>query len=125
MNNKKGATLVEASLIFPLVIAAVMAVIYIIILIYESFSLQSSLHLFLRDQSSQLSDTIYREEELRNYEINHEFHSFRPIITGEEVQKYKAGNLIINEIMRTEKGRFYVIDEAEFIRKASLIKEVL
>ncbi len=50
VKSKKGSTMVEASMIFPIVIAAVMAVLYIVIALYSSLSLQTSLHLALRKE---------------------------------------------------------------------------
>lgn len=117
--------MVEASMIFPLVIAGVIAVIYIIMGLYNSMALQTALHLSLRDQCGQLSDTIYREESFKPYEVSQDFYQLRPILAIEETQEHKTSKIFTQRIQRTEKGRSYVIDEAEFVRKCYLVKEVL
>lgn len=48
--NKKGTTLVEASMIFPVVILAVMAIIYIGISMYEKVTMQCEQHLAQREE---------------------------------------------------------------------------
>lgn len=47
-NNKKGTTMVEAALILPVVILAVMAVIYLTMHMYEKVTMQCATHLEFR-----------------------------------------------------------------------------
>ncbi|WP_027399322.1 TadE/TadG family type IV pilus assembly protein [Anaerovorax odorimutans] len=47
--NKKGTTIVEASLIFPVVIIAVMSIIYISVSMYEKIENQCNDHLIERE----------------------------------------------------------------------------
>ncbi len=115
-NSKKGAALVEAAMIFPLVIAGVMAVIYIVINMYSSLSLQTSLHMALRRESGELSQTVYRQEAGKNFPMQKDWSGIRPVIRMEQKSEYGIDILFHDRVMRQEEGRVYVIDEAELIR---------
>ncbi|MDD4566163.1 MAG: hypothetical protein PHE79_11900 [Eubacteriales bacterium] len=124
IHNKRGATLVEAALIFPLIIAGVMAVLYIIIGLYLSLSLQSSLQISARKECGESSETVYRIEESGEYPLTNVMIGLRPAIVMEAERKYRIRGLFNNEISRKEKGRSYIIDEAEIIRLFYCTKEV-
>ncbi|MEL7654601.1 MAG: hypothetical protein AAGU75_01690 [Bacillota bacterium] len=122
MNSKKGTTLVEASLIFPLVIAAVIAVLYIIIGLYLSLSIQTSLHLSLRKECGEISQTVLRLEDYKDYPFEKDRINFRSALVIEEEKEYQIKGIFSNRIKRKEFGRSYIIDEAEIVRLRSILK---
>jgi hypothetical protein len=124
-HNKRGSTLVEAAMIFPLVIAGVMAVLYIIISLYLSLSLQSSLHVSIRKECGELSETVYGIEEASEYPVTNVMIGLRPAIVIEQEQKYRIRGLFKDEISKKEKGRGYIINEADIIRIFYCAIEVL
>ncbi|MDD2190496.1 MAG: hypothetical protein PHV71_07535 [Eubacteriales bacterium] len=123
IHNKKGSAIVEATMIFPLVITAVIAVLYIIVGLYLSLSLQSSLHIAIRNECGELSETVYRMEEYKEYAYQKDKLGLRQIILIDETQEYRIRGLFADKVVREEKGRGYVIDEAELIRMLCLAKE--
>ncbi|MBR0596367.1 TadE family protein [Sinanaerobacter chloroacetimidivorans] len=125
LKTKKGAALVEASMIFPLVIAGVMAVLYIVIGLYSALSLQSNLHIALRQEAGKRSETVCRENEVNVYDMEESKIGLRTIISMEEKRNYRTSSLFNNKVSRTEKGQSYVIDEADLVRKIAIGKEVL
>lgn len=108
--------MVEAVMIFPLVIAGVMAVIYIVVGLYSSLSLQCSLHLALRKECGTLSQTVTRIEEIREFQSKKDWSGIRPVLEMEEEQEYRINTLFHMRVTRREEGRAYIIDEAEMIR---------
>lgn len=108
--------MVEAAVIFPLVIAGVMAVLYIVINLYLSVSLQSSLHLALRKESGELSRTVYRQEVSENFQSEKDLIGAWPVIRMEKEREYRIDTLFRYRITRKEEGRSYIIDEAELLR---------
>ncbi len=124
IKSKKGSAMVEATMIFPMVIASVVAVLYIIIGLYLSLSLQASLHLALRKECGEISQTVYRVEQIEEFQYEEEKLGLRPIIKMEAERDYRVSKLFTKDISRTEKGRSYVLDEAESIRILSLTGEV-
>ncbi|MDD3168878.1 MAG: hypothetical protein PHC91_05360 [Eubacteriales bacterium] len=114
--TRKGTTMVEAAMIFPLVIAGVMAVIYIVIGLYSSLSLQCSLHLALRKECGVLSQTVIRNEEVREFQSKKEWSGIRPVLKMAEEREYRINTLFQVCVSRREEGRSYIINEAEMVR---------
>ena len=56
--NKTGSAMVEAAIIFPLVILAVMTMVYLIINLYLEVTLNVRLHMELTEEAGKLSDTV-------------------------------------------------------------------
>lgn len=123
IRSKKGTTMVEAAMIFPLVIAAVAAVLYIVIGMYLSLSLQSSLHLALRKECGVLSQTVMRQDEIKEFEAEKGWSGIRPVLRMAEKKEYQINIVFKDKIVREEKGRAYLIDEAELIRILSFQEE--
>ena len=109
-------------MIFPLVIAAVMAVLHIVIGLYLSLSLQTSLHLALRKECGENSLTVIRLEEYKQYPSEKDRINLRSVLVVEEEKEYRIKGLFSNKITRKEYGRSYIIDEAEIVRRCSIIK---
>ena len=120
IKSKKGTTMVEAAMIFPLVIAAVVAVLYIVIGMYQSLTLQSSIHIALRKECGELSQTAYREEEIKSYPVEKDRLGIRPILRMEQEREYQINTLFRGKVVRKEEGRYYLIDEPELIRILSI-----
>ena len=117
--NKKGTTMVEAALIFPLVILAVMAVIYIIIFLFQQVETQSEIHIALRKESGILSKTVaYRMKTDKKYPVY-----------KKKKQVYFQGKLhfmergILKSLDKSISACSYIIDEREFIRYLDLVRQ--
>lgn len=116
LKSKKGTMMVEAALIFPLVIAAVAAVIYMVIGLYSSLSFQAGIHMGMRGEAGELSATVTRSRPVGEFESEKGLEGIRPVVRIEEEREYRIKSLFRQRISRTEGGRSYVIDEAELIR---------
>lgn len=115
--------MVEAAMIFPLVIAGVAAVISIVSGMYSSLSLQTQLHLSMRSQCGESTETVIRGEEIRKYHGDQGFAGIRPVIRMMEAREYKIHVVFKDRVIKAETGRSYLIDEAELVRIMSLGKE--
>ncbi len=107
-------------MIFPLVIAAVAAVICIVAVMYQSLALDAKLHMSLRQECGQSSETVYRQEFISAYQPIKDRIGLRPVIRMEAEKKYQIHILFKDSVVHTDKGRSYEIDEAELIRVRSL-----
>ena len=116
IRSRKGTTMVEAAMIFPLVIAAVIAVIYIVLSLYSSLSLQASLHLALRKEGGELSQTTYRLQEMKEFQSKKDSVGIRPVLRTEWEREYRINTLFQARSTRKAEGRVYLVDEAERIR---------
>lgn len=103
-------------MIFPIVIACVMAVIYIVINLYLSASLQASVHTALRKESGRISETVDPLATTKAYPYEEEMIGLRPSISMEQEKEYRINTIFRDRLIRIETGRTYVIDEAELVR---------
>lgn len=110
-------------MIFPLVITSVAALIYIVINLYLALMLQTSIHLSLRNECGESSQTVYRQEVTNDYQWKKEWIGLRPAIKMEEVREYRIESLFKSRLKRIEEGSAYVVDEDELIRIRSLSGE--
>ncbi len=124
--SRKGTAMVEASIVFPLVICAVVALIYITVNLYLSLSFQTSLHMALRNDCGEQAETVYRPAaELKDYTCHKSRFGLRFAILAENTHESRMEGLFHHRVYRTETGRAYLLDEAELLRIADGIKEVL
>lgn len=135
--NKKGATMVEAALIYPMILAATMAVIYILISLYSATSIRAHIYTFLRAESLSITETgeqahlknnalvfsdKYSSAAFRSkISITKEKHLLYSTLNGSVNHTYK-GNAMLLSKTKMQYGKLYVIDEKEYIRKIDLIK---
>lgn len=123
--NNKGAAMAEAAMIFPLVLAGVMAVIYIIINLYLSLVLQTSLHTALRKECGEHTQTVFRIETVqdsrRQFQQSLDWDGVIPVIRMEQEREYRIKSIFAQRITRKEEGRSYAIDEAETDRVLSIL----
>jgi hypothetical protein len=127
--------MVEAAIVFPLAIAAVMAVIYIMTGLYSIAALQAHVHVALRAEAGERSaltesrltdgqarDRYRRAAESRALSIGFHKAVLRPYVFAEEEGVYAANSMVSGTVARKSSGRVYLIDEAKAVRDASLLK---
>jgi|GEM_PF-2374069 len=123
--NKKGSVMAEAAMIFPLVIAGVMAVIYIVINLYLSLLLQTSLHTALRKECGEHTQTVIRLETVqdspRRFQKSLDWDGIIPMIRMEQEREYRIRSIFADRVTKKEEGRSYAIDEAETDRILSIL----
>jgi hypothetical protein len=132
-NSKRGAAMVEAAIVLPLVIAAVMAVIYILINLYSFTALRASLHIQLRAEASETTglteielddgrvhDKYRRAAERRGVSV--EAHkALRPYVSAELAKTFSGNALVSVDVSRRAYGRYYVTDEIRNVRIAGFL----
>jgi hypothetical protein len=130
--------MVEAAIVFPLVIASVMALIYIMINLYCFTAVQSALHIELRGESGrntglteiELTDGYARDRyraaaERRSFSIDERKKVIRPYIEAESTDTYEGNAMSGPGVERTVYGRYYLIDEGKLIRNLSMVSDVI
>ena len=127
--------MVEAAFIFPLVIAAVFTVIYILISLYSHTTLQSSLHIELRGAEgleTGLTDRELKDETERDkyraanegthfdIEVNNQL--IHPYVFAEARKTFRGTSVFSALIERQYSGRYYLVNDAAVIRNTNLVK---
>lgn len=116
IKNRKGSVIVEAAIYFPLVIAAVISVLYITIGLYQSVALQTSIHLALRQAVGEASGTVIRAERVTVFEQEEQRIGLRKTFSITEEKTYAIDTIFRKELTKQETGRSYVIDEVGMLR---------
>ncbi|WP_312092687.1 hypothetical protein [Aminipila sp.] len=136
MVNKRGSVMVEAAIIYPLAIGAVMAVIYIMICMYTGAAIKSNLNVLLRYnllEKTQAGEIINLEERFvpddkygksafnKKICITEGSDSGVKVLLGTTPHSYKGNGLMRNIIRRNHQGAIYLIDEKDYIRKVDMV----
>lgn len=135
--NKKGSAMVEATLIYPIVILCIMCVIYIIINMYMCLGYNVALSMELREQIMIQTETGYVEEEsnlLKKQDLytKKAFGKEINVCAKQEagmqklsgnISSQSQGNTMLDVLSIEVKKERWVIDEKEYIRKVDLLWE--
>lgn len=121
MNRKKGSAMVEAAVVFPVIILSLLTVIYIFIYFYDNVREQVSVHSVLRYEAGLIGGNIYKKDQKES-----------------ELPVYRQGDRIyccstaaseamglIGPAERKIYAEKYIIDEASAIRLADFTEAEL
>jgi len=120
MNNKKGGLIAEAAIVFPVVLIAVMTVVYILIALYTEASYSSRDHLALRYESGMMTETVKRADDYGGLAPEDKFGQ-RPFTEDAGIT---AGFKFYDNLLLADRGRVYIINETAYIRKIDFIMGV-
>lgn len=116
--NKKGSTFVEAAVIMPLVILAVMSLFYILINLYEAVEMKSRLHL------AACKEAGYRSETYSISPVNQDGFKLswdkKQVTCSGKTKRYSGGLLRRSAAVKIT-GHNHIIVEEEIIRKADYV----
>lgn len=111
--------MVEAALVFPLVILAVVAIVHMLVFFYQITEVGANMHMALRAESGRVSNTVECQP--------HKKAEF-PIYKRKQ-QVYYLGNMtfmgqgILNRLEKPLSARKYVDHEADFVRNVEFSKK--
>jgi hypothetical protein len=127
--------MVEAAIVFPLVIAAVMAVIHLMIALYSLTATQAALHVALRAAAGDETgltrvgivegrppDRYRRAAEAGDVRIERRDAVLRPYLSAEVARTYSGNAMVREDVERRHFGRSYLIDEARIVRAVEWVR---
>ena len=116
--SRKGSTFVEAAVIMPLVILAVMSLFYILINLYENTELKSRLHLGICIEAGYRSETFDISPDAgEGLKLN----SDKKKVTGSGQKGGYYGGLLKRRAAMKETGHNHIVIEEDIIRKADYV----
>ena len=121
VNSKRGGTIAEAAVVFPVVIIVVLTVIYILIVLYTEASTAARDHLALRKESGIRTETVGREDGFTNIMPEDKFGR----VPFQKTAEIFEGPKLPDRLLFTDRSSVYVIDEAAYIRRIDLSKSIL
>jgi hypothetical protein len=138
VGDERGSAMVEAAIVLPLVLASVMAVVYLMLNLYSFTALRSSLHVSLRAEANAETDLTearvvdgrvydrYRiAAERRGISFARDRKGLAPYAEAEEFKRYAGNGMISGDVRKRHFGRYYILDEADAVRKLSLARAAL
>ncbi|MCL2437457.1 MAG: pilus assembly protein [Clostridiales bacterium] len=120
MNSKRGSAIAEAAVVFPIVIIAVLTVVYILIVLYTDAAESARDHLALRNESDTRTETVDRRNNFINVTPEDRFGR----MPFQETVDIFDGARLLDRLLFTDRSRVYVIDEVAYIRRIDLMKRV-
>lgn len=128
--------MIEAAIIYPLTIGAIMAVIYIMICMYTGTAIKANIDIELRDKVLKMTSNGERisasgqfmpEDKYGKAAFNQkifiteEKNAQISSLNGVTSHIYRGNSLMSNSIIRKHQGKIYLIDEKEYIRKVDMV----
>ena len=120
-SDERGTVMVEAAVILPIIILAVMAVIYTLIFMNRQVSVRADMHIGLWAERGAVSETVTNNS---GYDAEFPIYSRKAAVGG---TVYYSGNIrfirrgLLKDYGRKLEGRLYWIREKELIRAADII----
>lgn len=126
IKSKEGSYIIEAALVLPIMIIALITVILIIMFFYMQVKERCDMHMTLREEAGKLTGTtIYLGDEAYD-KADMEMYSDRDIVGGTvHGKKYltmKEKGLLRKKGTFIVKGSCYAIDGAEYVRYRNIIR---
>lgn len=116
--NKKGGAIVEAALVFPVMILTIVAVLCMLVYFWGQINARTAMHVDLRAESGRICGNfryVDHESELQFYK------SVQGIYSYDAVQSKKQG--LLKERKKDIQARKYLIDEVQLVWITDLMKQ--
>lgn len=134
--SKRGSTIIDATIVFPLLILIMTLIVFIMINLYAETVLTARLHLVILEEAGRLSDTsIFCEFENETgelyengrypIELIHEETIFNNRVCGSVSVEVIAKGIVKSSNQKTITAYNDVIDEEVFIRCSDIAKGVI
>ncbi len=119
---RPGSTYVEAALVLPVCILAVVTIVYIMIFLYSEVESQAMVHVASNAAAGESNDTVIVTEHIPRgitpYESKRRGLS---CFTAERGVRVRAGGLLRRAVTRDVSSSAYTVDEAKLIRYMDFI----
>jgi hypothetical protein len=123
LQSLPGTTMVEAAVVFPLVILSVAAVICILLFLFDETVTHARLHAAVRAASGKGTETVlvYRNVPgvIRTFADRR---GMRPVQRAEETAAARGGGLLPRRLQKRIGSSAYEVNEKRFIRNVDFVR---
>lgn len=124
-NNKKGSYILEASIVMPIIILAVVTAVLIIMFFYSQMTEQAKMHLALRMEAGETAETTYTaydpewdgEVYIKKNAAGAELYGKKYIVMGNRGLLKKKGIFVVED-------KCAAVDASRYVRYCSLVKGI-
>lgn len=114
--NQKGNTMVEAALVFPIIILSLMAVIGILIFLFKEAASQAELHLVIRTEAGHQTGTFHGQPGSSSVSVGWGISGIHSITKGESLVSYGGDGILSRVVAKPITGYQYLTDERKYAR---------
>ena len=118
--NKKGGTMIEAALVFPLIILSLMGIIGILMFLVEDAAGQAGLHQVLRSEAGTKTNTYLGHQGLSKAAVGEEFRGIYCVVTGKVSIAFDGSGILSRSFRKPLMGYQYLTDERKYARYIDL-----
>ncbi len=123
LSDRKGSTIVEAAVVFPLVILTVTAVIYILAFMYDEAAAQVEMHLALNAHMGRETRTVITYSNVpENANIYEGKKDIEKCYFAENGLRFGKKGLLRHSFMKRLESRIYSVDEKKHIRYSDFFR---
>lgn len=121
--NKKGSAVVEAAVVFPLVIMTVVAVIFMLTFMFNEVAAQARMHVAVNAKAGRETETIFVYRNVPG--------SIKPYSgaggtakcwIADERLHFERRGILSRSFVKTKESRAYEVDEKRYIRNVDFLK---
>ena len=124
--KRRGSTFVEAALVFPVCILAVVTVVYIMLFLYTEAATQAMVHVAANAGAGAKTDTVISSGHLpRGVAAYESSRSGLSCIRAEKGISVRTGGIGARMMRREIASTSYTVDEAKLIRYTDIVSGVL
>lgn len=121
--NKKGSTIVEAAVVFPLVIMTVVATIFILTFMFNEVASQAKMQVAVNAKMGQETKTVYTYKNvptsIKPYSGQNGFIS---CYIADEKLKFKRTGILSKSFVKKKESSAYEVNEKKYIRYVDFLK---
>jgi len=121
MSSKKGTYLIEAAVVFPIVIFTLLTLIMIVIYFYDCSATQSDMHMFLRQEAG----TVSGKTICYSYDAGNDFyiHQERRRISASKDVYMRRHGILYRKGMRIISGSIYITNGPKYVLRRQILSE--
>lgn len=116
--NRRGSAILEATLVFPVLLFAMMALIGIQIFLFKDASSQATLHQTVRTEAGRETHTYEGQPGSTQVVCKEGFEGIIRVMRGENIASFDGSFALIRNVQKTQKARLYLTDERKYARLA-------
>ncbi len=125
LKSKRGSYIMEASVVLPILIFAVITVVLIIMFFYSQMTQQSQMHIALRQEAGAKTDTMMSEQSIDwDGEVHTKKGAAGVTVTGKKYLVMDHRGILSKKGTFTVKGTCSGIDAVQYVRYCSLVRGI-
>jgi hypothetical protein len=121
--NNRGGTMVEAAVVFPIIILSLMTIIAILTFLFEEAAAQAELHLVLRTETGRQNGTFHGKAGSSSVMVANGFKGIHKVMNGTSSVTFDEIQLLPRGFNKPITGYQHVVDERKYSRYIDIFSQ--